>query len=360
MRPQSTAELLNRLVAAEINRHDAAPLPAELTSQQWGMLYNEARRQTVIALTLNAIEQHPELAATMPVTLAAQWMAEAEKTRRRHEASLRAESSLLQAFGDAGIHPIVLKGNTLARLYPDPSARQCGDIDLFIRPDGCRATDSFLAAAGITPTQHSDGSRSFIWQQFEVELHYRFFDIHSSISRRRLRKLFSATPSLTLTSPESTLLMLSAHILKHAIGRGIGLRQLADFAVASQRFKDEIDPVLMQRITRAAGLTRWTSTLFSFLVTHLALPRAALPFPGITISPKKGDRLHRIIVRGGNFGQHAEGRGTTSPIATAASFAGAAGFSLRTAPAEALATVSTLTHGRLSNMFHHHRRNNDK
>lgn len=324
------------------------------------MLYNEAGRQTVIALTLNTIERHTALAATMPWPLAAQWMAEAEKTRRRHEASLRAESSLLAAMDLHDIRPIVLKGNTLSRLYPDPSARQCGDIDLFIRPDDRRATDSFLATAGITPTQHSDGSRSFLWQQFEVELHYRFFDIHSAISLRRLHKLFDATPSLTLSSPESTLLMLSAHILKHAIGRGIGLRQLADLAVASQRFKNEIDTPLMQRLTRAAGLTRWTSTVYSFLVTRLALPEAALPFHGIRISQKKGNRLHEIIMEGGNFGLHAEGRSATSPLATAASFAGAAGFSLRTAPAEAIATVSTLTRGRLSNMFHHHRRNNDK
>lgn len=358
MQDPSTAYLLNRLVAAEINRLPDPMLPDGLPSAQWDALFSEARRQTVTATALNAIERHPSLAATMPLPLAAQWMAEAERIRRRHAASDEAEASLLASLAVDGIRPTVMKGSTVARMYPDPSSRQCGDIDLYIADADRAAVDRYLASRDITATPHSDGSRSFRHHGFEVELHYRFFDLHSPRNRRQLRRLFDADPTLTTGSPESTLLMLSAHILKHAIGRGIGLRQLADLAVATRHLKNSVDPLLMQRMIRAAGLVRWTATVYSFLHTRLALPEDCLPCPDIRISETKGARLQEIISRGGNFGLHTEGHTAPSPLSTAAAFGRAAGFSLRTAPAEALAAVTTLANGRLSNMFN--RRHTDR
>ena len=37
-----------------------------------------------------------------------------------------------KALEKAGIQPVLMKGAGLAALYPDPSMRQWGDIDLFV------------------------------------------------------------------------------------------------------------------------------------------------------------------------------------------------------------------------------------
>jgi len=350
----------------------------------WEAIFAESRRQAVTALSANALERITDNRYLPPLPLAAKWMAEAETIRQTGRQMDEKLAALLAALADEGISPIVLKGQTIAAFYPDPHARQCGDIDLFITPGQRPAMDRFLSDNNMVATAHSDGSQSFMWQGIEVELHPRIFDIHSPLSLRRLSRIIpSPTQSAAKAcqqannaglSPESTLLLLSAHILKHSIGRGIGLRQLCDLAVATSEMHKFLAPGLARRIFHAAGLRSWTSTVYSFLTIYLGLPADRLPYPGIKISRRRADRLLRIIARSGNFNSSAAEACRTSSfhlvrsrhastsmpvpaspprnsgqlrfISTALFFIRRSSFSMLTAPAEAFWTFATLLKGR--------------
>lgn len=229
----------------------------------------------------------------------------------------KAVRSLTERLSEANVRAILLKGQAIAALYPDPEVRQCGDIDLFV-PDSADIAKIVRIAGTSDVGRHSDGSLSFNWDGFPVEIHPRILDIHS---RRSLRRL-SAFPVLktvsgsmladgspvTVPSPQATLLMLSAHIFKHAAGRGIGLRQLCDMAVASRRYAPMIPPGEMDAIFRAAGLARWNRMLYSFLSLRLGLEAEYVPLSGDFVpSGKLASRLEKIILDGGNFGQHTSG-----------------------------------------------------
>ncbi len=328
-----------------------ASLPGDaFADADWEAIYAEARRQTVIALAANALERIPAGGHLPPLPLSARWLAEAESIRQTGRQMNSKLTALLAALADAGVTPTVLKGQTVATLYPDPLSRQCGDIDLFIPPEQQPAMTRFLAGSHMAAAIHSDGSQSFVWQGVEVEIHPRIFDIHSPFARRRIDRIIPlkmqfgrVETCLDRLAPEATLLLLSAHILKHALGRGIGLRQLCDLAVATSALHADLDPALTRRLFHDAGLRRWTSTVYSFLTLHLGFPTSRLPYPGIAISRRRADRLLRIIARSGNFSRPA------GVIATALSFVRRSRFSLLTAPAEAFWTAAMLAKGRLTN-----------
>lgn len=287
------------------------------------------------------------------------WLAESESIRRRSHSMDKAVGFLTGKLSATGISTILLKGQAIAALYPEPDTRQCGDIDLFVSnaADIGKTTET-VGTADFA--RHADGSTSFNLDGVPIEIHPRLLDIHSHKSLRRL----SAFPSLntfsesrlaggfsvTIPSPEATLLMLSAHIFKHAAGRGIGLRQLCDMAVASRHYAPIIRSGEMDAIFRAAGLSRWNRMLYSFLSLRLGLEAEYVPLSGDFIpSAKLASRLEKIILGGGNFGRHASGIASRrGSVATALSFLRRARFAISIAPRETAALILTLVKGRLS------------
>ena len=123
----------------------------------------------------------------------------------------------------------------------------------------------FLPGSVTVPVMESDGAFWYKYKGVTVEHHPAFYDCRCQF------------PSIDVKSPEATLLMLSAHILKHALGKGIGLKQICDYFVARRSLN--YDPVLLERLTAKAGLRKWQRLLDSF-----------------------GPALRRIVATEGNFG----------------------------------------------------------
>ena len=143
--------------------------------------------------------------------------------------------------------------------------------------------------------------------------------------------------------------MLNLHILKHGIGRGIGLRQLCDMARACYRLHGEVDPQEMKSACRRLGLGRWCQLLHSFLVECLGLPVGCLPYHETAPTARP---LADIVWRGGNFGQHDAGlqqqaTGWRRKFQTARSFGRNVGFAFHYAPKEAFWFFLQLTKGQV-------------
>lgn len=136
--------------------------------------------------------------------------------------------------------------------------------------------------------------------------------------------------------------MLSSHILKHAIGVGIGLKQFCDMAMAFSALDGKYDQEELGTCIRKCGLRRWNDLLCSFLAEFLGSPAATLPaHRTVSASP-----LLRIVMEGGNFGQHADGF-RLSKSYTVRRFIGRLPFSLRISPRETFGTLLDLTKGNL-------------
>ena len=266
--------------------------------------------------------------------------------------------SLLTLFARHGLHPILQKGQGLASLYAYPLLRECGDIDLyFVDEKEFESASDSIQAQGIRLVRKADGSLMYSWHGVPVEHHIRLVDLYHP--HHRYPKTGSAwgfrdtvLPAasglrVTVPAPSLNLLLQYAHILKHALGRGIGLRQLCDLALSCDRWHTDLMPDVLKGVCRQAGLTKWVSLLHAFLTERLGLASDRLPYPETAANTQP---LLEIIWRGGNFGHQAYR--LTRPtllhkIQTAEAFRRNISFAFRYAPKEALAIFVNLLKGQI-------------
>ena len=313
------------------------PLVASLSARDWIGLARLARQQAVPGLIYQAITLLPK-SVPVPGDAVLSLMARAQEISHRNRVKAGVTERLMARFKEKGLTPLVMKGATVAAYYARPELRESGDIDFYFPPEQLEQASACLTEPHLDP----EGSIHSKEDGVDIDLHDRYFDLHCAA--RKLPK-----PG----TPEATLLMLSAHILKHAIGTGIGIRQCCDMAAVYQALKDKIDPAALKQLFKQTGTLCWNRLLFSFLADWLGLEEDVFAegqlFAGERISSAP---LLQIILEGGNFGHYA----ATRQVALNASdrqrkrdtlrrFLRRLPFSLRYAPLETFARIFSLLRG---------------
>lgn len=329
---ENTWDIFLKLLHSGLWDHDLS-LPGVASSPGWEPVLELGREQAVMGLLLRGVahlieDQRPS-GSLLPVLQA--WEQAFARANARYA---RVQGALLKRLSEAGLHPVVQKGTEAAKYYSDPSIRQVGDIDLYL------PGEEFLRARKLFPKARkaSDGAVVFVIEGVTVELHPRYYDIHLPPDR---------LPAIGSSCGE--ILLMSAHIFKHAMGPGIGCKQLCDLAVALAWLDGRYDKQELSQTLREAGLLRWHTLLCSLLVADLGLdPSCCLP-DFESVDP---ERLRRIVRASGNFGMADEGRRRSrqwstlgKKAATAVAFLRRLPFSLRYGSRETLATIWGLAAG---------------
>lgn len=337
---------------------DVKPHPCfPLSRDSWEEVFLLSKQQTVTGVAFRGLHHLPD-GMLPPESLLLRWMAAADGIERKNKEMNLALDSLLTLFARHGLHPILQKGQGLASLYAYPLLRECGDIDLyFVDEKEFESASDSIQAQGIRLVRKADGSLLYSWQGIPVEHHIRLIDLYHPPHNTKktdliweFRRMALSTASdleVTVPAPSLNLLLQYAHILKHALGRGIGLRQLCDLALSCDRWHTDIMPDVLKGVCRQAGLTKWVSLLHAFLTERLGLASDRLPYPKTAANTQP---LLEIIWRGGNFGHQAYR--LTRPtllhkIQTAEAFRRNISFAFRYAPKEALAIFVNLLKGQI-------------
>ena len=332
-----------------------------LTETQWMDIYDCAYKQKVSAVVFRGINHLPD-ELMPPQKQLVRWMVEVDAVERRNQQMNAALANLYSGITFKGYTAFLLKGQGLALNYAVPMSRDCGDIDLYFssEKEGCSFAE-LVASKGAQVEKKSDRSLCYTWRGVMVEQHPEMLDLQTPSVKRYLKKLcmeeagdsYFIQPNLAvkLPSPLLNLVLQNSHILKHALGRGVGLRQLCDIARSYYAFKGRVDGKRVYEVYRKAGLLKWSALLHTFLVNDLGLAADLLPYPQnhhLSSQPLKD-----IVLKGGNFGLY----GKSSPNMespkwkrkwdTFNSFFRNTSFAMRYAPREAVWTVLNLIRGTL-------------
>lgn len=308
--------------------------------EDWQKVLQIAREQAALGLVYRGMAQLPATQLPPP-ELRMRLLADVDRIERRGRELAVVETELLERFEAAGLHPTVQKGSEAAKYYERPLLRESGDVDLYFPGEEfLRAKELVREWLADDPQTSSDGSLVYKYKGVTLEHHARYFDLH--VQADRLPEVPSAIAELV---------MLSAHILKHAIGEGVGCKQLCDMARALDRTDGSYDKAALRNTLRRCGLLRWHRLLCSLLVSDLGLdPERCLP----DFEPCNPEPLRRIVLRGGAFGfadsarRQAVNRGPAArKMHVAGAFLRRLPFSLHYAPRETLATVAELVKGNL-------------
>lgn len=275
-------ELFFRLVRSALWK---APVELEqpVSAETWQEVYAMAKRQTVEGVLFDVIRDLSSDSG-MPLALAARWMLDAdniEKWYRRMSAELEVQTRFWQ---ENGIDAVLMKGMSVAVMYPVPEHRVFGDIDWWMRGehDWDRALE-LVRDKGFDISYDSDGDIHYVSNDIVVE-HHRY--------------------GLPVEGPVGVLLMLNEHILHHAMVAGIGVRHMCDMAMAYRHYSGAYDAAEYVSKLREMRMLRWTALLHGVLKTALGTPSDLLPDVPVTLRvPQRDcDRLVRLVMEDGNFG----------------------------------------------------------
>ena len=319
---------------------EAAASAFPLSAGEWERVFTLARQQTVTGITFRGLDFLPEEAAP-PMGIMAKWMAHADRIEQSNRVMNETVSKLYGHFASAGVEAVLQKGQGVAAMYPEPLLRECGDIDLYF-PGHDGVSDPWAGIDGAVRERQPDDSWSYVVDGIIVEHHTDLLDIQSPRAKRYVKRLIEEKGfekvvtgdgvEVLVPAPEVNLLLLSSHILKHAFGVGIGLRQFCDYAVARRYYEGRVNEEEMREIWRMTGLEKWQDLLEGFLV-------------------KKTGVLLDIVLKGGNFGVYSKDRENVPrarwvrKVQTFKALMGNIGFAFRYAPGEWFWTTMQLLGG---------------
>lgn len=143
---------------------------------------------------------------------------------RIHETRIQ---RVLGSLRTVGIEPILIKGWSIARLYPQPGSRPYGDIDLLVRPE------QHLAAARVAA---ADEFRDCL-----IDFHPGAFElaersIDDLLSRSQLVQC--GDEEVRILGDEDHFALLAIHLLKHAAWRPLWL---CDLGLLLESMSSEFD-----------------------------------------------------------------------------------------------------------------------
>lgn len=327
----------------------------------WQMIYRLAVRQTVTGIVYRGICHLPD-DGMPPEHLLLKWVASVDDIERQNVRMNKVLAELYGCFTSLGMKVILQKGQGVAAYYAHPLLRECGDIDFYFpeRKDYER-TAVWLQKQSVRVERAADESFHYSWRGIKVEHHVHLFDLNAPSVRKYLKEqeqqvgwvLSEPLPivgqRVEVPSPLLNMVLLNAHILKHALGHGVGLRQLCDMARAGYHLSHEVSSDELGKMYDRVGLRKWSVLLYAFLVKYLGFPQELSPYamPSVTDSS-----LLDIVLRGGNFGFHEKGQARQVPqkvwirkYRTMASHLRNLRFAMRYAPLEMYWILWTLIKG---------------
>lgn len=289
-------------------------LPSEA---EWEELFEMAVKQSLVGVCFCGIHQlgadsdEGYVQIGMSEDLYFDWMGMAAQINMKNELVNQQCVELQTKLSAVGLRSCVLKGQGVALLYDEElrGFRQSGDIDVWVLGD---FETKIRIAKEIAPIEHFSYVDS-VWRVFpdtEVELHIRPASLRNLIANAKFQKwaeTFSLDSDQVMNGMavpplEFNRVYLLLHCYRHAIGAGIGLRQLMDyyFCLRSERLSDEEKRRTVDVID-SLGLSKFAGAIMYVLQYVFGLEEEYMicgPLRG------KGEHILEQIVVGGNFGHY--------------------------------------------------------
>lgn len=283
----------------------------------WGKVLTLAKTQSVLALVAHAVLSDSEIAGQLPDQFKAKLKSHVMANMAAHRLLNSSVVQVVSTLDGAGVPSVLLKGQALARNYPIPELRACGDVDIYTGPENyLRACEVLGALATWTePRRPEDNVKHYDIRigKTPVEIH-RYSDVnaskyyneiyqayaHEGLSQH-LRAMDFAGTAVNTPADDFNAFYIFNHLWHHFITSGIGLRQLCDWMMFLHVYKDEIDRTKLKNIIDDMELITPWQTFGCVLVDKLGLPSEDFPFYDARKSRTACKIVDRILTEG-NFG----------------------------------------------------------
>lgn len=285
----------------------------------WHRITSIAKSQTVLGIILDGLTSQ-NIVKPDRFTLM-EWVGLQRAIEVENDRQNIAVADIVSKYKAAGLDPILLKGQSVAIYYDNPSHRQPGDIDLYF-PDGYERANA-LAESWTSALKHEETiyHKSYTVKGIELENHKEYVLFYSKRNEERwgyvrnellkvctecllLRSIKGEESLIKTFNPQMNAIYLYLHLQHHLLQTGIGLRQICDWACLWKKREKDIDKDLFLQIVDILPVKRCMTALTWIVVNYLGLDEGIIPLNIKTdIARKDGELLLRDILDSGNFGR---------------------------------------------------------
>lgn len=329
-------ELFFRLLRFALGTEENCP---KMHLNEWREMFQIAKKQAITGFIGSALKnigddvliEKDAKSKDSFTDLIMDWMGEVVKIVKRNRKVNAVAVKVVNGFRQQGFDACLLKGQGNALLYPDPSSRTPGDINVYVHPqqqgDGWKNDEAAIREI-ITFCKKLDKSARAVYHHIDIpavdkvplEVHYRATWLNAPVNNRSLQNLLSTLLSredgtkrvvlpeeageITIPGFSFNVVFQLSHILNHLLHEGVGLRQLVDYyyLLRSHACSKEYQAWLDTSLKRC-GLQRISSAVSWTLKNVLGLPENYLI---TTPNERYGQQLMWEMMAGGNFGKYDE------------------------------------------------------
>lgn len=267
-------------IAVAIGEEDTPMALSRIPTQKdWGGLYAFAKRHSILGVIFSGMERLPKEQLPERSLLMA-WYGQTEYLVSQNELLDRRAREVSEFFAKVGMGSCVLKGQGVARLYPNPRRRSSGDIDLWVNAPR-RKILQFVRehwAVGDVLMYHVDTK---VFDDTVVEVHYvpavsynpfryrkycKYFEKEGKVQFQLMdESLGFAYPTLRFNAVFSLI-----HIYNHTLSNEVKLKQIVDYYYILSKMVNS-DRYTVMKTLKWMGLERFSGALMYVLAETLGL-----------------------------------------------------------------------------------------
>lgn len=268
--------------------------PIEPMSEwKWNRLWQIALMHGVAGLVADGIRKRDrEFLMNMSAAQRAQWDNVLTTIEERNRTLNTRVEEILSVFTEEKLRPILMKGQAMATLYPNPLHRMAGDCDIFF-PFATQAKKANLWARN-NAAEYEMVDRFLMRYEYEgmrVEHHRKMQRLANVVLNTKLQSIINteigscdstyitigATRVETLP-PALNMLGMIVRIARYLLNEGISIKQLVDMGLFLRVMGDKVDFVRLQKWIDGVGLSDIARLEGALLVGLLGFTPDELPF----------------------------------------------------------------------------------
>ncbi|MBO7540490.1 MAG: nucleotidyltransferase family protein [Bacteroidales bacterium] len=267
----------NTLMLLKSALFGAPPSIDKLSEGEWETIYDYSKDQSVTALCFESITKLPEELRPSR-SLYFHWAMFSEQTEIKYREKKQRLAKFLQLIGD-NPKVLIIKGFSLARNYPVPSHRWCGDVDIFCFEQS-ENVDRIMEASGIEVDYSNPRHSMFRIDGLKFENH-RYFLYNRKESEEKEFELFlqreaegcchQSDSQIVLGTPMGNAVFFLKHTEEDFVfsRQNIKLRALCDWTTLLNA--GEVDYSELKKQIKGTSLERFADTLITVSVKYLGL-----------------------------------------------------------------------------------------
>ena len=306
----SKQELYLKILAYGLST-DPSTTPPQMDVVDWNGFYAFCESQAILGIGLQCIDKlKRQLGSSLriPQDLLLEWIGITEQIKVQNILLNKRTKELTEYIANKGKRCCILKGQGNALMYPDPSLRTPGDIDVWLEGSK-KEIVQFVHSHYPNINVEYHHMQFPVFDDVEVEVHYYPSFCYNKINNYRLQKYFRESSERQFnhknesgycvpTSAFNLVFQLS-HMMRHFFTQGIGLRHVVDYYYLMQQEITDEETLEAITVIKRCGMYKFLCAILWIEIQILGLKKNADFAPPLK---NIGSLLIYEMILGGNFG----------------------------------------------------------